>query len=75
MFDDIYDNGERILGKIIDVKEHICRYAEDIADVKEIIEELEDYDEDTIVVVNYNHPMGCYMLESYWKNSDKIDNL
>ena len=40
----IYDNGEKVLGRIYDLKEYICRNCEDYEEIKEIIEELENYD-------------------------------
>ena len=36
----IYDNGEKVLGRIYDLKEYICRNCEDYEEVKEIIAEL-----------------------------------
>lgn len=67
----VYDNGDKVLGSVCDVKDYICRNCEDYDDVKDIIEELEDYDEDTIVVLNYGFGMG-YIIESVWKDKDKI---
>lgn len=64
MFDQVYDNGKCVLGKIKWVKEYICKIADDPADIKEIVEDLEDFDEDVIVSLNYDHPMG-YNYE-YW---------
>ena len=64
----IYDNGEKVLGRIYDLKEYICRNCEDYEEVKEIIEELENYDDDTIAVINYDNGMG-YSIE-YWTKKD-----
>lgn len=67
---DVYDNGEKVLGRIYDVKEYLCKNSYDATDVKEIIEDLENYDDDTIVAVDYSFGMG-YRIE-YWTNQDKI---
>jgi hypothetical protein len=71
MFDQVYDNGSMILGKIIWVKEYICRNEDDITEVTDIIHDLEDLDADTIVAVNYNHPMG-YTID-YWTYNDIVN--
>lgn len=68
---EIYDNGEKILGRIYDLKEYICRNCEDYKEVKEIIEELENYDEDTMAVINYSNDMG-YLID-YFTIKDKIN--
>lgn len=73
MFDDIYDNGEYLLGKVINIKEYICKNAEDISEVKDLIKDLEDLDADAIVCINYNHPMG-YSIE-YWTYNDKVKEV
>ena len=61
----IYDNGYKVLGRIVDIKEYICRNCDSYEDVKDIIEDLEDYDSDTIVVIDYDNSMGyhidCFM--------------
>lgn len=67
----VYDNGDKVLGSVYDVKDYICRNCEDYEDVKDIMEELENYDEDTIVVLNYSFGMGC-IIESFWRDKDKV---
>ena len=71
MFDDVYDNGEIILGKVIWVKEYICKNADDITEVKDLINDLEDLDADAIVGVNYDHGMG-YSID-YWTHNDIVN--
>lgn len=68
---DIYDNGDKVLGRVYELKDYMCRNCEDYEEIKDIIEDLEDYDEDTIVVVNYSNGMGCY-IEEYWTIKDKM---
>lgn len=71
MFDDIYDNGYLLLGKVKNVKEYACKNADYPEEIKEIIEELENYDADDIVAINYGHPMG-YTID-VWKYDDKVE--
>lgn len=66
----IYDNGTVFLGSIIDVKEYICKNCGDFEEVKEIIEELENYDSDSIVAINYDNGMG--FSYDYWTKRDMI---
>lgn len=67
--DKVYDNGTMVLGNVKNLKEYICRNCGDLEEVKEIIQDLEDLDEDTIVALNYDCGMG-YSIE-YW-NKDSI---
>jgi hypothetical protein len=66
----IYDNGAIVLGTIYNVKEYLCKNCEDFDDIKEIIEDLENYDEDTIVAINYDMGMG-YNID-YWRKNDIV---
>lgn len=66
----IYDNGANVLGTVYNVKEYIARNCEDFEEIKELIEDLEDLDADTIVNVNYDNPMG-YSID-YWNKEDLI---
>ena len=66
----IYDNGTIILGSIIDIKEYICKNCENFEEVKEIIEELENYDSDSIVAINYDNGMG--LSYDFWTERDMI---
>lgn len=66
----VYDNGEIVLGNIYNVKDYICRNCEDLEEIKEIIEDLEDYDNDTIVAINYDVGMG-YLID-YWKKDSIV---
>ena len=64
----IYDNGESLLGSIYNVKEYICRNAEDISEIEDLINYLEDFDEDTIVAINYDNGM-VYHIDYWIKNN------
>ena len=68
MFDDVYDNGEYLLGKNKNVIDYLYNQIlnEDIEDevAHEILDELGNIDYNSIVVINYNHPMG-YSIEYF----------
>ena len=64
----VYDNGKIVLGNIYNVKDYICRNCEDLEEIKGLIEDLEDYDDDTIVAINYDIGMG-YLIEYWTKNN------
>lgn len=66
----IYDNGKMILGSIYNVKDYLCRNAEETWEIEDLINELEDLDEDTIVSINYDNGMGNTI--DYWTNKDII---
>lgn len=71
MFDDIYDNGTIILGKVKWVKDYICKNADNIAELKDLIHDLEDLDANTIVAINYDLGMG-YSID-YWTYEDIVN--
>lgn len=73
MFDDIYDNGCVMLGKVRNIKQYLARLMTKLDyqdDVRDILEDLKDMKDDTIVAINYDIPMG-YTIE-YWEFNDKI---
>lgn len=73
MFDDIYDNGCVMLGKVRNIKDYLARLMTKLDyqdDVRDILEDLKDMKDDTIVAINYENPMG-YSIE-YWEFNDRI---
>jgi hypothetical protein len=66
----IYDNGTILLGTIYNVKEYLCRHCEDLEDIKDLIEDLENYDANSIVAINYDCGMG-YSID-YWHENDIV---
>lgn len=73
MFDDIYDNGTKVMGKVKWVKKYIKKHAMETVDMTELddlLQGLNDLKDDTIVVVNYDNPMG-YDID-YWTYEDKV---
>ena len=69
----VYDNGYKVLGTIYNIKEYICKMCENYEDIEELIEDLENYDNDTIVVIDYDNGMG-YRIDYFTKN-DKIGGI
>lgn len=63
----VYDNGEMVLGTIKNVKNYMCKNCDDYEEIKDIIEDLENYDEDTIVAINYDLGMG-YSIDYWFKD-------
>ena len=66
----IYDNGEKVLGVVYDVKDYILRNFEEAWESEDLIKRLEDLDEDDIVVLSYEEL--CWTLD-YWKKSSLIE--
>lgn len=64
----IYDNGTQILGTIYNIKEYVCKnFNEDMEIIEEeIIKPLENYDANTIVIINFNAEVG-YTID-YFRN-------
>jgi len=82
MFDDIYDNGALMLGKIKNVIEEVEKEIKDdldmvFTDKEELLKELKDLQndlgKDLIVCVNYENPMGATI--DYWTYDDKIKEV
>lgn len=66
----IYDNGYKVLGKVIDIKEYINKNCKENEDLKEVLFDLEELDNNTIVMINYDNPMG-YNID-YWDIKDIV---
>lgn len=77
MFDDIYDNGDYLLGKVANVINYIhtliLEERIDDEDAYEILNELGKEKPNTIACIYYNHPMG-YSIE-YWTYEDKVKEV
>lgn len=66
----IYDNGEMCLGKVSDIIKYLLDNAEETWVIEDIIIDLRDLEDDTIVAINYEHGMG-YSID-YWREKDKV---
>lgn len=68
----VYDNGTMVLGEVKKIKEYLVKYSEnEDLGVKDILKDLEDEEEDTIVAINYDLGMG-YSID-YWSKNDYIE--
>lgn len=59
----IYDNGYCLLGRVKDILDFTDN--ESIGDdtTKDMIKELELYDKDSVICINYDNGMGCIIEE------------
>ena len=69
MLNCVYDNCEKIIGNVKNVKQYVENNCEDYEEVKDIIEELKKFEENTIVLLDYNNGMGFTI--DYWTEKDK----
>ena len=70
----LYDNGEKIVGKIENIEKYLIANL-DTSDMQEeikaMLEDLKDLNSDSIVCINYDNGMG-YIID-YWSESDKVE--
>lgn len=55
MNNSLYDNGECLLGQVSIIKKYIYENFKDYEDYEDLLKDLEDYDNNSIVVINYDH--------------------
>ena len=71
----VYDNGYSVIGNAKDLQKYLLNAINnadnDTTDLREMIEEIKDYSDDTVILINYEHPMG-YTLE-YWSNDNIVN--
>ena len=71
---DLYDNGEMLLGTKKNIVNQIYNSMleeEDDEEYMQILEDLKDLKDDTIVAINYDNGMG-YSID-YWTKEDKLE--
>ena len=66
----IYDNGRLCLGEVGKIRQQLIDNAEETWEIEEILEELKEFKDNTIVAINYDNGMG-YSIE-YWTTKDII---
>ena len=66
----IYDNGEICLGEVGKIRQQLIDNAEETWEIEDILEELKEFEDNTIVAINYDNGMG-YSIE-YWTTKDII---
>ena len=64
----IYDNGEICLGEVGKIRQQLIDNAEETWEIEDILEELKEFEDNTIVAINYDSGMG-YSIE-YWTKKD-----
>ena len=65
----VYDNGYKLLGTVKNIKKDIennIRTSDIEEQLYEILEELKEYKDNEIVIIDYDNPMG-YTIESFGK--------
>ena len=55
MNNSLYDNGNCLLGQVSVIKKYIYENFKDSEDYEDLLKELNKYDEDSIVVINYDN--------------------
>lgn len=72
MNNSLYDNGEYLLGQVSVIKKYIHNEFKDSEDYEDLVKELEGYDNNSIVVINYDN-MGYlgYSIDEF-TSSDNI---
>lgn len=71
----LYDNGTTLIGTIKDVKKYMEEQLQQdddmyIDDIKNILKDIKDLDDNSIVSINYDWGMGYIM--NNWNDSDII---
>ena len=66
----IYDNGRLCLGEVGKIRQQLIDNAEETWEIEDILEELKEFEDNTIVAINYDSGMG-YSIE-YWTTKDII---
>lgn len=71
-FCSLYDNGDYLLGQVSVIKKYIHNEFKDNEDYDDLLKELNNYDNNSIVVINYDH-MGYlgYSIDEFTR-SDTI---
>ena len=69
MNNSLYDNGDCLLGQVSVIKKYIHDEFEDSEDYEDLLKELNNYDEDSIVVINYDN-MGYlgYSIDEFTRS-------
>ena len=67
----IYDNGTYLLGRKKDIYEMTIPHANDDQEALELLYELKDYDDESILCIDYSNPLGYSIIE--WKSKDVIN--
>lgn len=67
----VYDNGYRVLGKVKDIKKYFkenIKTSDLEEEIYDLLKELNEYNEEDIIIVDYDNGMGIYINELFSKN-------
>lgn len=69
MNNSLYDNGNCLLGQVSVIKKYIHNEFKDSEDYEDLLKELNKYDEDSILVINYDN-MGYlgYSIDEFTRS-------
>ena len=67
----IYDNGTYLLGRKKDIYEMTIPHVNDDQEALELLYELKDYDDESILCIDYSNPLGYSIIE--WKSKDALN--
>ena len=66
----IYDNGRLCLGEVGKIRQQLIDNAEETWEIEDILAELKELEDNTIVAINYDNGMG-YSID-YWSSKDIV---
>lgn len=69
----IYDNGTMVLGRKDKVYKYLIDNAEETWEIEDILHDIEELKDNTIVAINYDLGMG-YSVD-YWEESDVVQDV
>lgn len=69
----VYDNGTMVLGRKDKVYKYLIDNAEEMWEIEDILHDIEELKDNTIVVINYDLGMG-YSVD-YWEESDVVQDV
>lgn len=69
----VFDNGTMVLGRKDKVYKYLIDNAEETWEIEDILHDIEELKDNTIVAINYDLGMG-YSID-YWEKSDVIKDV
>lgn len=69
----VFDNGTMVLGRKDKVYKYLIDNAEETWEIEDILHDIEELKDNTIVAINYDLGMG-YSID-YWEENDVINNV
>lgn len=69
----VFDNGTMVLGRKDKVYKYLIDNAEETWEIEDILHDIEELKDNTIVAINYDLGMG-YSVD-YWEESDVVQDV